>query len=102
MILYHDNGNDTEKSPHLGSYLNTTEEQGNVSAKLYVEVRDWSLFIGRGAGANRGWATIFYSWLKMGAIIKYANVLPVKMLKAASGCHQQIQHIKTALYNNFY
>ena len=57
---------------------------------------------GGGAGANRGWATIFYAWLKGGAIKKYANVLPAKMLKAASGCHQQIQPIKIALYNNFY
>ena len=38
-ILYHNNGNDTEKSPHLGSYLYTTKEQGNVSTKLYVKVR---------------------------------------------------------------
>ena len=70
-------------------------------------IRDWSLFIwkgegGGGAGANRGWATIFYAWLKGGGIKKYANVLPAKMLKAASGCHQQIQPIKTALYNTFY
>ena len=57
---------------------------------------------GGGAGANRGWATIFYAWLKGGAIKKYANVLPAKMLKAASGCHQQIQPIKIALYNTFY
>ena len=38
----------------------------------------------------------------LGAIKKYANVLPAKMLKAASGCHQQIQPIKIALYNTFY
>ena len=66
---------------------------------------DWSLFIGRGgggAGANRGWATIFYAWLKGGAIKKYAKVLPAKMLKAASGCQKQIQPIKIALYNIFY
>jgi len=37
-----------------------------------------------------------------GGIKKYANVLPAKMLKAASGCHQQIQPIKIALYSNFY
>ena len=43
---------------------------------------------GGGAGANRGWATICYAWLKGGAIKKYANILPAKMLKAASGCHQ--------------
>ena len=48
------------------------------------------------AGENRGWATIVYAWLKGGAI------LPAKMSKASSGCHQQIQPIKTALYNNFY
>ena len=57
---------------------------------------------GGGAGANRGWATILYAWRKGGAIKKYANVLPAKMLKAASGCHQQIQPIKIALYNTFY
>ena len=57
---------------------------------------------GGGAGANRGWATISYAWLKGGAIKKYANVLPPKMLKVASGCHQQIQPIKKALYNTFY
>ena len=55
-----------------------------------------------GAGANRGWATIFYAWLKGEAIKKYANVLPAKMLKASSGCHQKMQPIKIALYNNFY
>ena len=68
------------------------------------KIRDWSLFIGRGggAGANRGWATIVCVWRKGGAIKKYANVLPAKMLKAASGCHQQIQPIKIALYNTFY
>ena len=68
------------------------------------KIRGWSLFIGRrgGAGANRGWATIVCAWLKVGAIKKYANVLPAKMLKAASGCHQQIQPIKIALYNTFY
>ena len=43
---------------------------------------------GGGAGANRGWASIFHAWLKGGAIKKYANILPAKMLKAASGCHQ--------------
>ena len=32
-------------------------------------------------------------------IKKYASVLPAKMIKAASGCHQQIQPIKIALYN---
>ena len=53
-------------------------------------------------GANRGWATIFYAWLKGRAIKKYANILPAKMLKAASGCQQQMQPIKIALYNNFY
>ena len=37
-----------------------------------------------------------------GGLKKYANVLPAKMLKASSGCHQQIQPIKTALYNNFF
>ena len=73
----------------------------------FHKIKDWSLFIGRGgegggAGANRGWATIVYAWLKGGAIKKYANVLPAKMLKAASGCHQQIQPIKIALYNTFY
>ena len=52
---------------------------------------------GGGAGANRGWATIFYAWFKGGAIKKYVNVLPAKMLKAASGCHQQIQPIKITL-----
>ena len=32
-----------------------------------------------------------------GGIKKYVNVLPAKMLKAASGCHQQIQPIKITL-----
>ena len=50
----------------------------------------------------RGGANIFYAWLKGGAIKNYASVLPAKMLKAASGCYQQIQPIKIALYNNFY
>ena len=68
------------------------------------KIRDWSLFIGRGggAGANRGGPPLFVHGLKLGPLKKYANVLPAKMLKAASGCHQQIQPIKIALYNNFY
>ena len=53
------------------------------------------IYRGGGTGANRG-------WLKGGTIKKYANVLAAKMLKAASGCHQQIQPIKIALYNTFY
>ena len=62
-----------------------------------------------GAGANRrrgGGATNFMHGLKGGggggALENYASVLPAKMLKAASGCYQQIQPIKIALYNNFY
>ena len=32
-----------------------------------------------------------------GGIKKYANALPAKILKAASGCHQLIQPIKITL-----
>lgn len=48
--------------------------------------------LGGGAGANGG--TIFYAWLKGGVIQKYANVLPGKMLKAASGCHKKYSLLK--------
>ena len=49
-----------------------------------------------------GGPPFFMHGLKGGGIKKHANVLPAKMLKAASGCHQQIQPVKIALYNNFY
>ena len=49
-----------------------------------------------------GGPPFFMNGLKGGPLKKYANVLPAKMLKAAPGCHQQIQPIKIALYNNFY
>ena len=50
-----------------------------------------------------GGPTFFMNGLKGGgALKKYTNVLPAKILKAAPGCHQQIQPIKIALYNNFY
>ena len=70
------------------------------SLKLF---RDWLLFIGRGKLVQIGGGPPFFMHgLKGGGIKKYANVLPAKMLKAASGCHQQIQPIKIALYNTFY
>ena len=71
------------------------------SLKLF---RDWSLFIGRGELVQMGGGPPFsMHGLKGGLLKKYANVLLLaKMLKAASGCHQQIQPIKIALYNNFY
>ena len=71
------------------------------SLKLF---RDWSLFIGRGELVQMGGGPPFSMHsLKGGLLKKYANVLLLaKMLKAASGCHQQIQPIKIALYNNFY
>ena len=50
---------------------------------------------------NGGGPPFFMHGLKGGGIKKYANVLPAKMLKAATGCHQQIQPIKIALYNTY-
>ena len=70
------------------------------SLKLF---RDWSLFIGRGELVQMGGGPPFsMHGLKGGLLKKYGNVLLAKMLKAAFGCHQQIQPIKIALYNNFY
>ena len=70
------------------------------SLKLF---RDSSLFIGRGKLVQIGGGPPFFMHgLKGGGVKKYANVLLAKMLKAASGCRQQIQPIKIALSNNFY
>ena len=68
-------------------------------------LRDWSLFIGRGGGGGGGGLVqigggppFFMHGLRGGGgIKKYVNVLPAKMLKDASGCHQQIQPIKITL-----
>ena len=71
------------------------------SLKLF---RDCLLFIGRGKLVQIGGGPPFsmHGLKGGGGVKKYANVLLAKMLKAASGCHQQIQPIKIALYNNFY
>ena len=62
-------------SSELGSWVKTPIFQNlrffDVQIKLFE-----SIHLEKGPnGANRGWATIFYAWLK-GGIKKIANVLP--------------------------
>ena len=79
----------------------------SISSLQFDDLMPWGTghYLSGGGGLVQigGGPPFFLHGLKGGGgIKKYANVLPAKMLKASSGCHQQIQPIKTALYNNFF